>query len=410
MEAQLLQRVQMLFQQNRFPEAKEMLEQHLAKEPNSYFGRKALMMCTLRLGENEKSRALCETLLTQYPEDVSIMKHSIEIDIDDKYLDKADSKIKMLKELAHLDHEVFTLEAHVKLAQNNYDRALEATKRALEIEANSMEALNLKIMIENILGKENSKDDIAHALELNPENASTIANHAMHFLHANKPKEALERAREALSKDPNNELAQYVMGEAMKSQFLLYRLFFKYNKFMAKLTANGSWTFLIGAYIVYRIILKAAESFPFLYPLSYLILAFFIFSWIAEPLFNLYLYTNKFGRLLLSKKQKSMSIYVGSSLAVALLSLSLYFVFKETNLLNLAVVGGLMAIPLGTFLIPTKKENVNKLKYFTIGILVCGILASVGFGFLMLVFLLGIFVYQWVINGIMIKEGARVID
>ena len=209
MQSQLIQRIQLLFNQKRYQDAREVLEQHLSKEPNDYFGRKALMHVYLRLGENDKSRKLCEMLLSEYPEDLDVMKHSIEIDIDDEYFDKADSKIKMLKELAHLDAGVFVLEAHVKLAQKNYDRALEATERALELEANDPEALNLKIMIENILGKGNLKEDIDHVLELNPENASTIANHALHFLHNNKPKEALERAREALMKDPNNDCLLY---------------------------------------------------------------------------------------------------------------------------------------------------------------------------------------------------------
>ena len=102
MQSQLIQRIQLLFNQKRYQDAREVLEQHLSKEPNDYFGRKALMYAYLRLGENDKSRKLCEMLLSEYPEDLDVMKHSIEIDIDDEYLDKADSKIKMLREFCLL--------------------------------------------------------------------------------------------------------------------------------------------------------------------------------------------------------------------------------------------------------------------------------------------------------------------
>ena len=405
-----MQRVQLLFNQKRYADAKTILEQHLSISPTSYFARKALMYCLLRLGENDESRRMCEALLTEFPEDADLMKHSIEIDIDDEYLDRAESKVKMLKELSHLDQSVFILEAHIKLAQNNYDKALEAAERALEIEANDPEALNLKIMIENILGKGNLNADIEHVLELNPENPSTIANHALHFLHNDKPKEALERAREALQKDPNNELAQFVMAKAMKSQFLLYRLFFKYSNMMGRLTANGSWGFMIGAYIFYRIVLRIGESYPFLMPLAYVILGLFVLTWIMEPLFNLYLYSNKYGRLLLSKNQKIMSICVGISLLIGLLCLAVSFLFPSPGLILFALMCGLMAIPLGSFLQPTKKSNRNKLIYFTGAILLCGLLACFGVKYFILVFLLGIFAYQWIVNGIMIKESARVID
>lgn len=105
-----------------------------------------------------------------------------------------------------------------------------------------------------------------------------------------------------------------------------------------------------------------------------------------------------------------MSAFVGISLSIALLSLVVFFVFKQDNVLIFALVFGLMAIPLGTFLQPTKKSNRDKLIYFTIAIFVCGLLAGFGFEMFLIGFLLGIFAYQWIINGIMIKEGARVID
>lgn len=407
-----LQRIELLLNQSRHEEAKQELETYLSTNPSDFLARRAYVVTLINCGNHDLARERCEALLAEYPESLDILHLSIEIDLADEYYDKAESKVDLLKQMSALDEETFVLEARVKMGQRNYDKALQATEQALEYDANNIEALNLKIAIEGQLGKTHPEESIKHALELNPENPYTIANHAYQLLRDNQVDAALERASEALQKDPNNPFAQQVMAEAMRSRFWLYRLFFKYGEFVSRLTEKGSWTFIIGIYIVYRILIRSSEKFPFLLPLVYLLFGLFILSWLIRPLSNLFLYFNKYGKLLLDKDDTKMALSVGAALSVSLISFCLYFAGLNQDLFfNLALVAGLSAIPLSSYLSPTKKSNQQRLTYLTFGLIGMGLLSLLpNMSIFLIFFFIGIFAYQWIVNGMLIKEGARVID
>jgi len=405
-DANILQKVELLFNQSRFEEAKALLEQYLTDNPTEYFGRMYYVTALLNCGENDKARQLCDVLVSEYPDRTQPLLLSTKIDLDDEYYIKAESKIDLLKEMASNDSEVYLLESEMRLGQRNYDKALAAVKESLALEPNNLQAVNLKILIDGILG-DNTDKDVKHALNLDPENASTKANHALQLLNQGKVDEALERVHEAMSQDPTNPMARYVLAQAMKSKFWLFRMFYKLQQRAARLTANGSWVLVIGSYIAYQIILSLSETYPFLLPLVYLILAFFILSWLVNSIFNLYLYSNKYGRQLLDKDDKTMAIAVGVSLSIALCSLiGLMATGMEIfELMSLMFV--IFAIPLGSFLSPTNKSNQNKLMIFTAAVILSGLLSLVVpmFFIITLFLFLG---YQFYANSLLIKENARV--
>ena len=303
--------------------------------------------------------------------------------------------------------------ASVKLQQRNYDRALEAANQALALDPENIDALNLKIMIGGLLGYEDTQQAIEEALHIDPESASTIANHGMQLLREGKVQQALERLKYALSLDPTNSLARYAMAQALKARFWPYRMFLKYGEFSARLSGQSSWAIIIGAYVVYRILAKIANEYealaPFLYPIIILIASLFLLTWILEPLMNLYLLSNPYGRLLLDDDEKKMARYTGGSLGVALLSFALYFALSLETFLMLGVLGVACMIPLGTFLKPTKPKNRRQLTYFTVAVMLSGVVGIL-LNQEMLLFgaFFGIFIYQWIINGIMNKENARI--
>ena len=407
-----LQRIELLLNQSRYEDAKRELETYLSNNPSDFFARRAYVVTLINCGDHDLARDRCEALLAEYPESLDILHLSIEIDLADEYYDKAESKVDLLKQMSALDEETFVLEARVKMGQRNYDKALLAIGKALEYDANNIEALNLKIALEGQLGKSHPQDSINHALKLNPENPYTIANHAYQLLRDGKVEAALERSAEALQKDPNNPLGRQVMADAMRSRFWLFRLFFKYGEFISRLTAKSSWAFIIGVYIGYRIIRSLANQYPILLPLVYLLFGLFILSWLIQPIANLYLYFNKYGKLLLDKDDTKMALSTGAALAIAIPSFCLYIAGINPDLfLRLAAVAGFSAIPLSSYLSPTNKSNQQRLTFLTFGIIGMGLLALFfNIGLFIILFFLGIFAYQWIINGILIKEGARVID
>jgi hypothetical protein len=247
-------------------------------------------------------------------------------------------------------------------------------------------------------------------LSLDPENAGTQANHALKLLKEGKVDEALERVSEALRQDPTNEMARYVMAEAMKSRFWLFRLFFKYSQVVGRLTSKGSWTLIIGGYVAFRLVSSLSENYPVFLPLFYILLAFFILSWLVDPLFNLYLYFNKHGKLLLDEEDKIMALSVGGTLLIALSCQVWFLATANYDVGIVALMFAIFAIPLSSFLKPIKKENQTKLKYYTGAIIVSGLIGCLiaSWPFIPIT-IFGTFIYQFVVNNMIIKENARVI-
>ncbi len=410
MNPQILQRVELLFQQSRFKEAKEMLETELANQPDYFPYRINYIIALMHSDEEEKAEQLCDVLMQDYPEETELISLSAEIDLRLDRFDRADSKVKLIKELGELDEDIFILESRAKLGLRNYDKALEAVNKALEIDASNQDALNLKIMISNILGKD-IEADVNDVLELNPENAWSIANHAEELLNQGKVKEALERAKDSLMIDPENPIGQHVMAEALKSRFFIYRLFRKYSEFTARLSEGGSWYFLIGVYVAYKVLRGIAKQIPELIFLVYIIIGLFLLTWIIGPITNLYLSFNRYGKLLLDHDEKLMARLVGLSLLAGIICTVLFFTGVNFINVNTLILTFGMAIPFGSFLQPRKKRGRQTALIFTCGLLFFGILSLIPSATpFFAIFILGLFAYQWVINGILIRENSRVID
>jgi len=408
-------RINLLMQQHRYGEARSMLETHLTNHPQDSFAQYCFAYVLFMDGDLDQSRSLTADLLTEDPENVNVLELSIRLDIEDKKFETAESKAELLLELNSGDSDAFMMMAQVKMGKRSYDKALSFTEQALELDAENLNALNLKIALNGLLGNASNEEAIKSALQLDAENPSSIANHGLELMRQGKVDEALERLKYALSLDPNNSVAQYGMQEALKSKFWIYRMFYKYKMFSARLSEKGSWSFIIGTYIVYQVVRVSADKFPtlapFLTPLMYAILSLFLLSWIIDPLMNLYLFTNKYGRHLLNKMEKNSSILVGASLVLCIISLVVYFSMDIERFLYLALIFGLSMIPFGSFLIPTDEATRKKLVFVMGGIFLVSVIGTLaGLPNLFLLFALSVFVYSFVLNSILIKGNARVFE
>jgi hypothetical protein len=190
---------------------------------------------------------------------------------------------------------------------------------------------------------------------------------------------------------------------------------------MAKLSRRGQWMVILGVYFANRLLTQAARASeslaPWLLPLRILLAVFVLLTWTAQPLFNLMLRLNRFGRLALSREQIVESNWIGGALLLALLSLGAYLAAGRSEpLLLAAIVSGLLIIPLGgTFSISHGWPRTAMWVYT--GMLALLGLASVstttvttadGFGKnlgVFIVFLLGVVLSMWVANFL---NGRRV--
>ncbi|MEM9261330.1 MAG: tetratricopeptide repeat protein, partial [Bacteroidota bacterium] len=368
----LQERLHQLFQQARWPEAATLLESYLADFPDDYGARLNYVTVLLNQGDKKTARELIGPMLEENPDDEEVLRVAAYIELIDKKPKIAEQFADQLIQLDAENDEAYLLMAKAKLEQRNYDATLEHLDTALSLDPQNQEALNLKIYVGGFLGKQDTASTIDDALANNPEDSSTIANHGYQLLREGKVDQALERLGEALAKNPNNQLGRYAMLEALKARFWPYRMYFKYQEAMAKLSGGASFGIMIGLWLAVNYISSVArnnpEYEPYLMPIVYLMVGLFLFTWIIDPIMNFYLLTNKYGRLLLDKDSKLMAKLVGASLGLSLLALIAYFVSNAFIFQAFAFAFLVLTIPLGSFLRPIRKNQRMIMTAYTIGL------------------------------------------
>ena len=406
-----LQRVEILFQQSRFEEAKVLLHDYLEEHPGDLRAQYLLAASLLNAGNKKEGRKMTEQLLAQDAESPVFLALATEVELAEEMYEAADSLAGQLIRMEPESAGAHVLQARAKLGQRNYDRAYASIETALSHDPEDVQALNLKITLSGLLGHDTTRETIDEALQISPDDPHTIANQGYQLVREGKVTEALERLKYALSLNPSNQLARFAMMEALKARFWPYRMYFKYKEKMSKLSGGGSWAFIIGIYIVYNLVRRAAAEHPALWPIVYVLAGLFILTWVMDPLMNLYLLSNKYGRMLLDDDDKTMAKFCGASLLGAIVFLAAYIGTGNDQLIFNAALFVLFMIPLGTFLNANKPNNRRTTTLFTVGIVVAG-LAGMALNLipLIMVSVVGLFIYQWVINGILIRENSRTFD
>ncbi len=417
---QLSARLELLFNQQRYEEAEHQLHGYLEEFPSDQYAQYMLAVTFFSQNKLDQADQVLNLLIEDNPAEHGYLALSARIDIAREFLAKAEEKIEILLSADSQDPEHYNLMATVKFKQRNYDRALWFAERALSIDPENLQALNLRTTVSGILGHtEAANISIKEALQQDPENDWTIANYGQQLLREGRVEEALDQFKDSLSKNPNNELAQYGLKEALKSRFWPYKIFYKYQMFMSRLTSRQMWGLMIGAFFTLRILGQTAERNPelavFLNPVIYLVVAVFLSTWIIQPLMNLYLLTNKYGKLLLDDHDKQSAKYVGISLLLALVGIAGSLILGVESLMIIALFFVALMIPLGTMFHPPTSAGRKKTVYFTIGIVAIGLIGfflklGSGSDLGIIIALGGIFVYQWFLNGIMIRAGSRMMD
>jgi hypothetical protein len=287
----------------------------------------------------------------------------------------------------------------------------------LSVDAENIDALNARASaLVGLNRKEEAFLTINKSLASDPDNADTHANMGWGLLHQGKSDVALQHFKTALKQEPMNEYARSGMLEAMKARFPVYRYFLMLMLWLGKMKGNNQWGFIIGGYIVYRVLVTLAEKNEalqiFLIPVIVLLALFFISTWIFSPLMNLYLLSNPFGKLTLDEDQKQSARLVGISLLISMAAILVYFIlYQNDGLLTLSLFAFAMMIPLGSMNNPYLETNKRKLRYWTLATTILVLTDSVlsiiagtflsSFSFLPLLALIG---YQWYTNYILIRE------
>jgi tetratricopeptide (TPR) repeat protein len=326
-----LARAEILLAQSRPADAEREARQALAANPHDASAHAFLALCCAQLGRHED--ALMEArMAVGLAADEGAFHRVLGF-----VLHRAGRQLEAMKSaeealrLNPLDAHVHVLKASIHLARRSWTEAAESAEAALALDPEHVEAANFRAMALIQLGrKQEAAATVEHALRHEPENALSHANQGWNCLHRNDPRAAKEHFREALRLDPELDYAREGMLEALKARNPVYRVMLAYFLWMGRQASWLQWALVFGVFFGGRIVTAIDRALPagfgwVIVPLYVLFYGFIYLSWTAQPLFNLMLRLDPFGRHVLSADQRRGSTYFGISFGLVLGALAWWF-------------------------------------------------------------------------------------
>ena len=346
-----LKRGEILYHQDRFDQAEKELRLALAEEPNDGFAHSIL--------------ALVLTKQKKYLDAIESARIGITLSPDEPYpfyamsfvqfarndVKEAEAAIRFAIALSPGDADFHSFLAIIEHKKCRWKESLEAAEQGLANDPEHIGCINSRAEALVKLGRNiEANAALSSALQRSPEDAYSHANLGWSLLEQNKPDQALNHFREALRLEPSLEYARQGIVEAMKAHFFLYRWMLNWFLWMMKLRDKMRWGVIIGAYFGYQVLKSIANNnpalSPFITPILVIYVVFVVMTWVASPLFNLVLRTNKFGRLALSKVEIRTSTWVGCCVVSVLIGLVFYAFSNNAFFLLAALTSGLLIPPI----------------------------------------------------------------
>lgn len=402
-----LERGKLLLAQNRLEEAEQELKQALTEAPDDGYAMAWLAECYLSAKRFGEALELSERAMGYAPNNAFLQYTLARAYFYNRRTKEARETIRQALQQNPADPDFFLLLAHVSFYEEKWQEALDAAEQGLELDAENVNLVNLRAQaLIKLNRKAEAADTIDYALNKAPENSYSHANRGWVAIEQGRFKEAQLNFREALRLEPNNEFARSGLKESIKGTNVFYRAVLKYFLWMAKMNERNRWTFIIGAYILYRVLIVVAKNVPAIAPLLYPLIGFYVLfalsSWIAVPISNLFLRLHPIGQHALNDDEKTASNIAGSLLGAALLCILAYLLTSIQPLLFLSIVLGLLLIPAGgTFTVSPGTKARRSLTIYSLALAVLGItgalVPTLG-SWLLVVFAVGVFAYGWVAN------------
>ncbi len=312
----MIERALLLLQQSRYDLAEKELRQYLAQDPENAHAHSLLALSLAQQDKLEEADSPAWQAVRLAPDQAFC--HYV-LGLIKAQKDDLQSARQSVEEAIRLDPEnsdYHGLRAFIYLRAQRWQEALNAANEGLTHDPNHQECLNHRAMALVKLNRhEDAHQTIGHALQENPENEHTHANLGWTYLHKGQHKKALEHFSEALRLDPKFEYARHGLVEALKARYFLYRWLLRFFLWMSTLSPRVRGGLIIGAYVLVKMLSTAAKRnpgiAPFVMPIVIFYAIFVLLTWVIDPLFNLVLQCNRYGRYALSKTQRWSSTIFG---------------------------------------------------------------------------------------------------
>jgi tetratricopeptide (TPR) repeat protein len=346
-----LERAQLLLGQNRYEQAEEELGRVLVEDAQNSTAHSLMSVCLLAREKFDAATEHAAEAVRLDPDNSMAHAAAAHVWLARNYLDRAEKAARVAIALDPYNANWRALLSTTLFRAQRWPEALDAANAALEVDPEHVDALNLQAAALRQLGRSaEARSSLKEALQQNPAEAWTHANLGWNCLHSGNHRDAERHFREALRLDPELEIARSGVIEAIKAKNPVYRLILRGFLRLARLTSQGQWIMLIGAFFGFRMAMDLADEHPqlriVLWPLVGMYMLVVVLSWFTTPLSNLLLRLHPLGKLALSKDERRASNCVGGSLGAALVLAALWLALDDQAFMMLAIISALFAVPL----------------------------------------------------------------
>ncbi|MDO1500047.1 tetratricopeptide repeat protein [Winogradskyella maritima] len=342
-----LERGEQLYSMGRFSDAIPFLKDAMVVEEDRFDAQYLLAYSYFQVDHISEAEKIGHELRKQQPNHSGILSLLANIELNKNNSDQALKLIDEAISITPYEDDYFGIKSYVYIQKKDFKTALKFANDGLSIYAKSLICLNARATALTKLGKkEEAALTIESILQDNPENSYSHANTGWSFLEANNIPKALEHFKEALKIDPNDDYTRDGMLTAIKAKNKIYNLYLRYAFWIGNKSDKYQWGFIIGIYVIYRFALKAisASGLSVLaVPLIIIYLLFALGSWLMEPLSNMLLLMDSYGKYLLDRNSKLSGQILLTLLVVSLASYGINFVV-DSDLPILLSIGCLASI------------------------------------------------------------------
>lgn len=411
-----IEKAVLLIEQKRYELAEKELLDALGAAPEDAYAHTLLAICYAQQKKAEDAHEAAQRAVHVAP-DYAFAHYMLASVLDD--LERLDEAEQALNDAIRLDPEdaaYFALLSSLHMQRRRWEAALEAAERGLEIDSEHVGCLNLRAMaLNNLNRKDEASAAISGALNIAPQDATSHASQGWHEVERGDQGKAMTHFREALRLDSNLAWARAGVVEALKARNPIYRVLLRYFLWTSRLRGKVLWAFIIGAFILSRVVRETIKTnpewAPLLWPVLGIYIAFVLMTWIAQPLFNLLLRLHPLGRVALSQEQITSTNWLGGAILVSVASLCLWLLSGFIPLLVLSIGAGMMVIPISNSLGQDSMKAKKTLLIYTavlgaIGLVTVG-LSGYSLDIMLvpaIIFVLGISAYGWVANALTIRS------
>lgn len=394
-----------LFEMGRYKDAISYFNASINADVNNFEAKFLLAQCFLQTDDVVKSKALAIELRSTEPNYSGIYFLLSQIFFGEKNIKLALENIDTAIGLDPYNENYYGHKAFILVHNKKFEDALHLANEGLKINAKSRSCLNVRATaLTKLNRKKEAKATIETLLNDDPENAYSHANVGWSHLEHNDVPKALTHFKEALKLDPNDSFARDGMLTAVKAKNKIYNLYLRYAFWIGNKSEKNQWMYIIGIYIAYRLSVKllTATGLSILaIPLIIVYLLVALGSWIMEPLSNMLLLFDKYGKYLLDNNSKLSGRIFFSLLVFALSTFLLNFLigYEYLVLISISCIAAILPLsrsPLNS----NKNSQIISYSYGSIIILVAvvGSIISYDYGTLLLIIAIMFVAYTWLGN------------